>query len=260
VRTTNFDWTSTLTVTHNANKLLSLSNDLYETTNYLNVAYAGDPISVPTHRVEVGKSIGNYWGLKSVGVTDDGLWLIENPETGEAETYSTALNSDTYRQYLGNGFPKVYLGWNNSFRYKSFDLNLQMSGQFGFKILNEQRMYYENNSIQYNRLRSAADPVYGKTVLSSAQAQAFVSYYLEDGSFIKFDNVTLGYNLKLNSLAKYISRLRVYGAAQNFLTITGYKGMDPELSNSDFYAAGNDFRDKYPTIRSITFGLNVTLK
>jgi TonB-linked SusC/RagA family outer membrane protein len=260
VKSSDFDWTTTLTVTHNQNKLLSLSNDLYETNNFMNVAYAGDPITVPTHRVEVGKAMGNYWGLKSVGVTDDGLWLVENPQTGEAEPYSTAMNSDTYRQYLGNGFPKVYLGWNNSFRYKNFDLNIQMSGQFGFKILNEQRMFYENNSIQYNRLKSAADPVYGNVPLSSAQAQAFVSYYLEDGSFVKFDNVTLGYNFKLNNLANYISGVRVYTSAQNFLTITGYDGMDPELGNADFFAAGNDFRDKYPTIQSLTVGLNVTFK
>jgi TonB-linked SusC/RagA family outer membrane protein len=251
-----FEWNTTMTVTHNASELLSLSNDLYETLNYLNVGGAGDPISVPTHRFEIGKSVGNYWGLKSVGVTPDGLFLVEDPATGEAMTYSTALNNDTYRQYLGNGLPKVYLGWNNAFRYKQFDLNMQLSGQFGFEILNEQRMYYENNSIQYNRLKSAADPVYGVTPLSSSQAQAFVSYYLEKGDFVKFDNVTLGYNFSLPKIAN----LRVYGSAQNFLIITGYNGLDPELANGDAFGAGRDPRDKYPTIRSFTFGVNVTFK
>jgi TonB-linked SusC/RagA family outer membrane protein len=252
-----FNWNTTLTFSHNASELLSLSYALYETTNYMDGGYLGDPISVATHRLEIGKGFGNYWGLKSIGVTDDGIWLIENPKTGAAEKYTTELNKDVYRQYLGNGIPKVYLGLNNTFRYKKIDLAIQMSGQFGFEILNEQRMYYENNSIQYNRLRSAADMVYGKARLSSAQAQAFVSYYLEKGDFVKFDNVTLGYTLSIPSIRQYISDIRFFLSGQNLLCITGYKGLDPELSNNDILGYGNDPRDKYPTIRSYTFGLNV---
>lgn len=252
------EWAVTATVTHNRSQLLSLSNDLYETNNYLDVAYAGDPISVPTHRVEIGQEIGNFWGLKAVGVTEDGIWLIEDPRNGEVLEYTTALNSNDYRQYLGNGFPDVYLGLHNGFRYKDFDLSLQVSGQFGFKILNEQRMFYENNSIQYNKLRTASDPVFGIAPLSTAQAQAFTSYYLEDGDFVKFDNLTLGYNLP--KISKNISNIRLYCSAQNFLILTNYQGLDPELSNGDFYAAGNDPRDKYPTIRSLTIGLNINFK
>ncbi|MCC4229598.1 SusC/RagA family TonB-linked outer membrane protein [Zunongwangia profunda] len=249
-----FSWETTVTLTHNDNELLSLSNDLYETEDYLDVAYAGDPINVPTHRVEVGQAIGNFWGLKSVGVTENGLFLVEDPNTGEAIPYSTSLNTNDYRQYLGNGFPTVYMGWTNTLRYKNFDLTALISGQFGFDILNTQRMFYENNSIQYNRLKSAADPVYGERPLSGAQAQAFVSHYLEKGDFVKLDNITLGYNFKIEKISNYISDVRVYCSAKNFLTITNYSGMDPELANRDFYAAGNDFRDKYPTIKSFTIG------
>ncbi|WBL23884.1 SusC/RagA family TonB-linked outer membrane protein [Zunongwangia sp. HRR-M8] len=249
-----FSWETTVTITHNDNELLSLSNDLYETEDYLDVAYAGDPVNVPTHRVEVGQAIGNFWGLKSVGVTENGLFLVEDPNTGEAIPYSTSLNTNEYRQYLGNGFPTVYMGWTNTFRYKNFDLTALISGQFGFDILNTQRMFYENNSIQYNRLKSAADPVYGERPLSGAQAQAFVSHYLEKGDFVKLDNITLGYNFKIEKISNYISNIRLYCSAKNFLTITDYSGMDPELDNRDFYAAGNDFRDKYPTIKSFTIG------
>ncbi|MCD7850274.1 MAG: hypothetical protein LUH63_11355 [Parabacteroides sp.] len=119
-------------------------------------------------------------------------------------------------------------------------------------------MFYANNSIQYNRLKEAAEPVYGHAVLSTTQQQAFVSYYLENGNYLKFDNVTLGYNLRLPSIEKYIENVRVYVSGQNLLCITGYKGLDPELSNSDFLAPGVDYRDKYPTLRSFTFGLNIT--
>ena len=69
---------------------------------------------------------------------------------------------DEDKVYMGNGDPKIIYGLNNSFRYKNFDLSFQMTGQFGFKILNEPRAYYENNSIAYNRLKSVqkapADP------------------------------------------------------------------------------------------------------
>jgi TonB-dependent SusC/RagA subfamily outer membrane receptor len=253
-----FEWNTTVTLSHNQNKLIKLSNELYETNDYLYGYSIGDPISVPSHRWKEGGSVGNFWGLKSVGVTEDGIWLVEDPATGEAIPYSTSLNSDTYRQELGNGYAQVFLGWNNTVRYKNFDLNMQLTGQFGFKILNQQRMFYENNSIQYNRLATAADPVYGERPLSTSQAQAFVSYYLEDGDFVKFDNVTLGYNINGAKLSKYLSRARVYVAGQNFLIITKYKGLDPELANGNFLAPGSDFRDKYPTIRSFTVGLNVT--
>jgi TonB-linked SusC/RagA family outer membrane protein len=254
----NFEWNTTVTLSHNENKLLKLSNELYETNDYMYGYSIGDPISVPSHRWKEGESVGNFWGLKSVGVTEDGLWLIENPATGEAIPYSTSLNSDTYRQDLGNGYAQVFLGWNNSFRYKNFDLNIQLTGQFGFKILNQQRMFYENNSIQYNRLKSAADPVYGQRPLATSQAQAFVSYYLEDGDYVKFDNVTLGYNMDASKLSKYFSKARLYMSGQNFWIITNYSGLDPELANANFVTPGSDFRDKYPTIRSFTVGLNVT--
>lgn len=255
VKMKDFEWSTTLTFSYNANKLLSISNDMYQREGWWNTGDAGEPVTVPTQRVEVGKGIGNFWGLKSVGVTKDGHWLIEDPKTGDAIEYTTALNDDYYRQYLGNGIPNFIAGWNHTFRYKDFDLNIQTSGQFGFKILNEQRMFYENNSIQYNKLKSAADLVYGVAPLASNQQQAFVSYYLEDGDYLKFDNVTLGYTYALPA-NKYLQSVRVYAAGQNLFCITGYSGLDPELNNT-IWNAGRDPRDKYPTIRSFTLGLNI---
>lgn len=254
-----FEWQTSLTASHNENKLLSLSNDLYETANEHDEGGCGEPISIATHRLEVGKPVGNFFGLKSVGVSENGLWLIENPETGEAEEFTdNMLNNDKYRQYLGNGLPKIYLGWNNTFRYKSFDLNLQFTSQLGFKILNEPRAFYENNSIAYNRLRSVQDAPYGgQYTLSSAQKQTIVSYYLEKGDYVKLTNITLGYTVPLRE-NKYVKNVRAYISGNNLLTISGYDGLDPELSNGDARSAGIDRRDKYPVIRSYTFGVNVT--
>ena len=197
--------------------------------------------------------------MKSVGVSENGLWLIENAETGEIEEFSDKmLSNDTYRQYLGNALPKVYMGWNHNFTYKNFDLSMQFTGQFGFKILNEPRAYYENNSIAYNRLQSVKKAPYGgQYTLSSAQKQTFVSYYLENGDFVKLSNVTLGYTVPLKE-NKYVKNVRAYLSADNLFTITGYDGLDPELSNGDVTSSGIAWRDAYPTTRSVTFGVNVT--
>ena len=258
-RTKDFEWKTTFTGSTNINKLLSLSNDLYQTVNQLDWGGLGEPISMSTHRLEVGKSVGNFFGFKSVGVNKDGLWLIEDPATGKAVKFEdTMLNDSKYKQYLGNGLPDFYLGWNNTFRYKNIDLSFQLTSQLGFKILNEARAFYENNTVVYNRLRSVQNAPYGgQYTLSSAQKQTLVSYYLENGDFVKMSNLSVGYTVPLKA-NKYVNRIRAYISGDNLLCITGYSGLDPELSNNDALMPGIDKRDKYPVIRSFTFGLNVT--
>ena len=260
VRTKDFEWKTTATFANNATKLLSLSNDLYETANRHYIAYLGEPISLSTQIMEVGKPLGQWYGLKSVGVSENGLWMIENPTTGAIEEFNDNMLTDkeTYYQNLGNAIPKVNVGWSNTFKYKDFDLNMQFTGQFGFKILNEARAYYQNNAVTYNRLKDAAEAPYGDgNVLKPAQKQTFVSYYLSNGNFFKLSNLTLGYNIPLKE-NKYIKAARVYASADNVFTITAYNGLDPELSNGDPQYSGIDQRDKYPTIHTYTFGLNVT--
>jgi hypothetical protein len=120
-------------------------------------------------------------------------------------------------------------------------------------------MFYENSQPQilgnYNVLKSAFDNVYNKTRLKNPQA--YVSYYIEDGDYWKVDNITIGYNVNLKN-KKYIKSLRFYASGLNLFTITGYKGIDPEVSRSGL-APGNDERDKYPTTRTFTFGALITL-
>ena len=260
VRTKDFEWKTTATFAHNATKLLSLSNDLYETANKHYIAYLGEPITLSTQIMEVGKPLGQWYGLKSVGVSENGLWLIENPTTGAIEEFNDNMLTDkeTYYQNLGNAIPKINVGWSNTFKYKDFDLNMQFTGQFGFKILNEARAYYQNNAVTYNRLKDAAVAPYADgNVLKPAQKQTFVSYYLSNGNYLKLSNLTLGYNVPLKA-NKYVKNVRAYLSADNVFTITSYNGLDPELSNGDPQYSGIDSRDKYPTIRTYTFGLNVT--
>ena len=257
VQTKDFSWTSTFNFSTNKNTLLSLNNDLYQLTNdFFTTGYTGEPIQTYTSRVQVGQKLGNFYGYKVVDVTSDGKWIYENKD-GQQVPYDQFTHSEDDKQVLGNGIPKFYGGWNNNFRYKRFDLGVTMRGAFGFQILNVQRMYYENTGVtQYNRLRSAYDPIFGKAVLNTTMPLEFNSYYIENGSYWKIDNITLGYNFQPN-LGKYVKNLRVYLSTLNTFTITGYKGLDPEVNRLGL-SPGLDERDKYPTVRTFTAGLNVT--
>lgn len=254
IRTKDFNLSSNITWSYNKNTLLSISNDLYKTTNdFFFTGHTGEPIQVTTHKVEVGQPVGDFYGYKSIDIDDDGKWIIEG-EDGKPKPIDDAQPDD--RKVLGNGIPKHTAGWNLAVRYKKLDLSVNMRGQFGYQILNYQRMYYENPTIkQYNMLKSAFDNVYGKRQLNNPLA--YVSYYIEDGDHWKVDNVTLGYNLNVGG-SKYFKQARVYASALNLLVLTGYKGIDPEVSRLGL-EPGNDSRDKYPTTRTFTLGVNFTL-
>ena len=280
VQTKDFEWTTTFTGSHNTNKLLKLSNDLYETDNFQELypsAGSWDPISTTTHCMEVGSTLGDFWGLKFVGYDKDGFALVEASDGNGGWTvkqFNANLNVQENRQRLGNGSPKFILGWGNTFRYKDFDLSMQFTSQLGYKILNAQRAFYENNSIAYNRLKSAADlhpaintdgtpyidPETGSqkmVALSTSMGQGIWSDHLENGDFLKLSNITLGYTYTTKgALSKYIKKARIYANATNLFCITGYTGLDPEVDNN-FMTPGLDYRDKYPTTRSYTVGLSL---
>ncbi|UII23433.1 SusC/RagA family TonB-linked outer membrane protein [Fulvivirga ligni] len=255
IKTPDFEWTTSLNFSTNQNSLKSLSNDLYEATNDWFVTGAtGEPIQTYTHRVEVGEDIGNFYGFKVVDVGEDGLWIYENAE-GERVAYADFTHAEEDKQVLGNGLPNYYAGWNNTFRYKNIDLSITMRGAFDYQILNFQRMYYENPTIQnYNRLASSTDPVFGKAALTAPLE--YNSYYIEDGDFWKIDNITLGYNIPAIG-NNFIKRARIYASALNAFVFTGYSGIDPEVNRLGL-DPGNDGRDKYPTSRTYTVGFNIS--
>ena len=107
-------------------------------------------------------------------------------------------------------------------------------------------------------MKSVEKAPYGSSyALSSSQQAAFVSYYLENGDFMKLTNLTIGYNFPIKS-NRYLKSARAYLSGDNLFCITGYSGLDPELSNASPAYAGVDSREQYPSIRSFTFGVNFT--
>ena len=257
VQNKDFEWSTTGTFSLNSNKLISLSGSIFKSDyDYFNtgtVEYSGQVAD--SHRVQVGESIGNFYGFKVVDVDSEGRWIYED-RNGELVNYKDFTHAPEDKHVIGNGLPKWYAGWNNTLRYKNFDLNVTMRGAFGFQIINGGRMNYENvkTSRFENRLKSVNDLVFGKHTLSPEVEPEFNSYYVEDGDYWKIDNITLGYSF--GQVGKYIKSLRIYGSVLNALTITGYKGIDPEVS-TDGLTPGYDTRDRYPSVRSFTFGVNV---
>jgi len=278
VKTKDFEWNSGVSFSTNTNKLRSLSNDIYQaSSDYFTTGYTGPPVQTFTHIVKVGKSIGNFYGFKVIGIGDDpsdvanyGQWIYEGAD-GKPVKYSDFNHSFEDKKVIGNGLPKYYAGWTNNFRYKNWDLSITQRGAFDFQVANIPRMMYENPTYtQYNLLKDAFDPVFGKTQLKSPQE--FNSYYIEDGDYWKIDNITLGFNIPHTGI-RYIQSARIYVSSLNTFVITGYKGIDPEVSlvtkggdsqsginiNSGAgLSPGIDERDKYPTMRTFTVGLNVT--
>ncbi|MCK9343357.1 MAG: TonB-dependent receptor, partial [Massilibacteroides sp.] len=277
IKTKNFEWSTNISYSTNSNELRSISNDEFQmSTDWFVTGYTGEPIQTETHRVKVGDPIGNFFGLKSIGVNSEGKWIVERLErdadgklTGN-KYYDLAENATTEdRQVLGNGVPKHFLNFNNSLRYENWDLSVNMRGQFGYQILNFQSMFYANPTIQYNVLNSAFDahPVYTissdtKSITSIGESvrlndsQRYLSEYIENGDFWKIDNITLGYSFNVKKV-QWLHNLRVYVSCLNLCTITSYSGIDPEVDITGL-TAGTDDRDKYPTTRSFTCGLNVT--
>ncbi len=253
VQTQKLVWNSTASFSTNTNKLVSLSNDLYETTNpWFNAGHTGSPVQTYTHRVEEGKEIGNFYGYKVIDISEDGYWIYEDMDGGPSST-----RAEEDKKILGNGLPKYYATWNNTITYGNFDLTVTMRGAFGFQLLNFQRMYSENPGFtSYNQLLSSNDKIFGKAVLNSSVPVEYNSYYVENGDYWKIDNIQLGYSFPVSNI-NHIKRAYLYISTLNTLIITNYKGMDPEVNRIGLNP-GNDERYKFPSTRVYSLGINIS--
>lgn len=254
IRSDEFIWNTSLNYSTNSNKLLSLSNEKFQLkSGYFYTGSTGEPIQANTHRVEEGKAIGNFWGFKTIDIDENGYWIIED-RNGNPKPISEQQPDD--KQIIGNGLPKHYLGWNNTFFYKNFDLDITMRGAFKYQILNMTKMFFAVpvSLTRGNVMTTTYDNVYGKKPLNDFQELQYVSYYIENGDYWKIDNITLGYTFDIKN--KPIKNLRLYLSGSNMFTFTSYSGIDPEV-NSLGLDPGLDQRDRYPSTRSFTFGISL---
>jgi len=256
IKEKDLSWNVGLVASVNQNKVLKLTGGEYANTNadFLDVGFisSGDgETGTSVMRLKEGQPIGNFWGFKYAGINNAGQWVFKTPAGGYT---TTPLDQD--RQIIGNAQPLMTYGLNTALAYKQFDLSLNFRGQIGGTIFNEMRYFYENTRGAENVLLSAVDPNSPASKLSDIRR--FSDFYLEDATFIKLTDVTFGYNFKLSeSFKTYINSIRVNITGQNILTISGYKGMDPEVSMSGL-TPGFDARSYYPKQRTFLIGLSAT--
>jgi TonB-linked SusC/RagA family outer membrane protein len=239
----NFEWTTILTFSKNINKLIKFSDEEF-TNKYMDVGWIGGPIPQYSQRIEEGKSLGTFWGPSWIKVDENGYdqFKNQNPIGG--------VSPDKYED-IGNAYPFCSIGWSNSLIYKEWNLNISLRSNIGGHTLNLYRAYYENwqtigtRNIVHTQLENPE--FIGNATYSSK--------YVEDASFVKLDNISLSYRLKIES--KYISAIQFSFTAQDVFCFTKYKGLDPEANLSGL-EPGIERLSYYPRTTSLTFGINAT--
>lgn len=242
IKNKNFRWNSTLTLAHNKNLLKKFSNEEYAMVQ-IRTGYIPEDFQQYTERIIEGGPIGNFWGPHFIGVDENGQNILEDLNN------DNIINENDY-QVIGNAYPDITLGFSNMISWKQWELNFLFRGSFGNDVLNVHRMYYEG----FNYFG-------GKNILASTLehpeykgSAVFSDRFIENGSYLKLDNLTLGYNFKMSS--NIITNLKIYFTAQNLITITKYKGIDPEVDLSGL-DPGIDFYEYYPRTRTYLLGLNI---
>lgn len=253
VKTENFSYSTNVNLSYTTSKLKSFSNEKYQ-LGYIE----GDGFPSPgnpgsAQRLEDGTAIGSFYGFRYAGVDDAGNILIWKGGDKGGETKLGADGDEKDKVYLdGTGVPKWELSWGNTFTYKEFDLSLFFRGRFGYKIMNQYEMYYGLQVIAGdNKLTSAYDEnahIKGPKVICD--------YFLQNGNYLKLDNITVGWTPKLKT--KWISNLRLYGTLKNVFTLTKYSGVDPSTVNTTGLWPGIGGMDVYPMARNFSFGVQIS--
>jgi len=243
IRNNDFDWVTIFTFSKNINKLVKFSNSEF-TNKYIDIGWIGGALPQNSQRIEEGKSLGTFWGPDWLGVDENGRdkFKNQNPIGG--------VSANKYED-IGNAYPFCTIGWSNTLTYKEWTLSMALRSNIGGKVLNLYRAYYENwqtigtRNIVHTQLENPE--FIGNATYSSK--------YVEDATFLKLDNISLGY--KLNFTSKYISAIRLSLTAQDVFCLTKYKGLDPEVNLSGL-EPGIERLSYYPRTTTISFGLSAT--
>lgn len=202
-------------------------------------------------RIQEGSKIGQFYLWKFAGFDDDGNWLLYNAE-GEVIPASQKKYED--KQYVGDYTPDLYLNWNHSLRYKNFDASISLIGAFGHEIYNAVDMYFGISSVSnLNVLKKA----YGEYAHIKGEKE-LCDFFLQNGSYLKIQNINVGYLFNLKQYAKMLDSARLYLSINNVYTFTSYDGNDPSTINLTGFKNGIDWHNSInPMARTFTLGLQV---
>jgi TonB-linked SusC/RagA family outer membrane protein len=247
-------WNTRLNISANRNKVLELYNN-----------QPIDDLGRGSNRIEEGQPIGIFYNYE---------WLGVDPSTGDVvyadKNFDGEITTDD-RTMVGNPHPDFIGGITNTFEYKGIDLSIFFQGSYGNDMFNGSRLFLESlqggdNQLEIvnRRWQKPGDitPIPDATndPVRAASNRRSSSRFIEDGSYLRLKNLTLGYSFNKDLLRdKKISGLRLYFSGQNLLTFTNYSGLDPEVNyrGNENAVIGTDFFT-YPQARAYTFGLNLT--
>lgn len=249
-----FDWDINLTAAYNRNEILSVTSNQFFGSAH-NITRVTEGVSI--QRLAPGQPVAVFYGPVFAGFDADGQWQFRSKD-GKVVPASEITGEDY--AYLGNSIPKYSYGLTNNFSIGNFDASILIRGAAGFKAVNGKRMFHENWTYfgRGNLFVSAKNQ-------KITSPPAFSNYYIENGAYVKLDNLTIGYTFPVKS--NYLKSIHVYVTGANLLTITDFSGVDPELQINYFPQNPNQETDNgpglesnysyYPSSRLYTLGVNV---
>lgn len=256
VQTKDFTWSTTLNLSHNKNKVESMSNSEY-TVNFIDMAdpninsYSGQHVQ----RLMEGAPIGQFYLWEWAGYDENGMSIFNDYDEEGNLVGTTDAPDDGDRRMAGSAQPKLTYGWNNDLTWKKWTLSAFFQGVAGNKIFNATRATYSDPSLLSSFGKNILSEVATEQHANDSRAQAPSTRYLENGSYLRLSTLTLAYNF--GKLGNYVNNLRVYATCNNVFTLTGYKGIDPEV-NLGGLEPGMDMRySNYPRTRSFMVGVNM---
>ncbi|WP_069658945.1 SusC/RagA family TonB-linked outer membrane protein [Arcticibacter eurypsychrophilus] len=282
IANTNFRWNTSIVASHYENEVASL----YTGVPFISQNVTTSFLALPVTRTQVGTSVGEFFGYKVKDIFRDADQLRNAPiqfgrpvQTGSGGTFLgdvqyEDINNDGIidandQTFIGNPNPKFTYGITNNFSYKAFDLSVFLNGSYGAKIFNV--LNYQiaglgslyQNQVAYvasfwtptNPTSNVPRPVSGDNpnLLNSDR-------FIESGSFLRIQNVSLGYTLPAAIAKKAkLERVRIYASGQNLYVFTPYKGLDPEIGsvNQNVFLTNVDL-GRFPIPRTLIFGINAS--
>ena len=249
IKKKDFTWTSGINASTGYSWIKTLSNQIYGASYIDMLGTGGLGQTSYYYRYTKGSRIGELYGYEAAGVNEYGDMMVYD---NEGNVITAASANAEFKRYIGNTIPKLFLSWNNTFRYRNFDLNIFMNGAFGHLIYNNRRAGNLQSSGNANVFRTA----YTRDKDIREYGGVVTSYFLEHGDFMKIQNISLGYTL--NPQSEIIRSLRVFLTATDLYTFTGYMGTDPALLSTNGLTPGVDNGIGYPETRVVTLGATVT--